>query len=69
MSRPKAASASTRTIKKAGGALFQVKVTATTKIERNGREVPLAALMVGDRVQARFNPQTIVASKVEAKSP
>jgi len=47
----------------------KVLVTAATRIERNDRLVLVAALKVGDRGEARYNPATGVASRVETVGP
>jgi hypothetical protein len=57
------------TIRTQAGVNVTVLVTAATKVERNGVRVPLSALRLGDYGQARFNPATLVASKVEAVGP
>lgn len=49
------------------GTVVQVKVASATKIERNGRRVPLSGLRIGDRGQARFDADTSVATKVESR--
>ncbi len=51
------------------GTVVQVKVTSATKIERNGRRVPLSGLRIGDRGQARFDAATSIATKVESVGP
>jgi len=38
----------------------------STKIERNGFHATLSSFQIGDRGQARFNPGTLLAYKVEA---
>jgi aspartate 1-decarboxylase len=43
-----------------------LKVDSTTIIKRNGAAASLAALQVGDRVQAKYNPVTLLAAKIEA---
>lgn len=46
-----------------------VPVGAATKIERNGVRVPLSAIRVGDRGQARILAGAAVASRVESVGP
>lgn len=53
-------------IKKQGGTLVSVGVTAATKVELNGVRVPVTSLPIGSRAQALFDPATMIASKVEA---
>jgi hypothetical protein len=55
-------------IRVANGATVVVVVTNATKLERNGRPVPLAAFMVGDRAQA-IATTAGVALKLEAVGP
>jgi hypothetical protein len=52
-----------------GGAAVTVGANAQTKIERNGRRVPLTGILVGDRGQARFDPTTGIATKIESTGP
>lgn len=61
--------ASSVTITPRNGNAVTVQVTGSTKIERNGRHVPFTALKVGDRAEARFDPATGVATKVESVGP
>jgi len=44
-----------------------VNVDATTVIKRNDLVVTLADLVVGDRVEAKYDPTTLLASKIEAE--
>ncbi len=53
---------------KRGGPDVVVNVNASTKIKRNDRSAALADLLVGDKVEAKYNPSTMIASKIEAKS-
>jgi uncharacterized lipoprotein YehR (DUF1307 family) len=46
-----------------------VRTNSSTKIERNGIRVPLAAFRVGDRGQARLVTNSMLATKVEATTP
>ncbi len=48
------------------GTAFTVFANAATKIERNGFHATLNQFKVGDRGQARFDPATMIASKMEA---
>ncbi len=59
----------TASITRLNGTTVTISVNAATKIERNGRRVPLSALKVGDRAQARFNPTTMIATKLESVGP
>lgn len=51
-----------------GGADVTVTVDASTRITRNRRVAGLADLVVGDSAEVKYNPTTLVASKIEAKS-
>ena len=51
-----------------GGADVVLTVDASTFIKRNGKSVTLADLMVGDKVEVKHNPITMLASKIEVKS-
>jgi hypothetical protein len=53
-------------ISSATGNAVVVFVVTSTKIERNTLHASLGSLKVGDRGQARVNPATMVASKLEA---
>lgn len=53
---------------KQGGAAVTLSVDATTWIKRDGMPATLADLQVGDRVKAKYNPFTMLASKIDAKS-
>lgn len=61
--------AMTATIARRNGTAVTVSVTASTKIERNNRHVKLSELKIGDHAQARFDPATMVASKLESVGP
>ncbi len=53
---------------KQGGAAITLSVDATTWIKRDGLPATLADPQVGDRVKAKYNPYTMLASKIDAKS-
>lgn len=59
----------TATITRRNSTAVTVFITPATKIERNDEHVPLSALKVGDHAQARFNPATMAASKLESVGP
>jgi hypothetical protein len=59
----------TATITRRNGTTVTVSVTLATKIERNGEHVPFSALKIGDHAQARFNPATMTATKLESVGP
>src|SRR5262245_13506777 len=61
--------ASTVTIRRQDGLGVMVRATAATKIERNGRRVPLSAIRLNDRGQALCDPATKIATKIEAVGP
>ncbi len=50
------------------GAAVTLNVTAATKIERNDKKAVLADLVVGDHVEAKFDPATKNALKLETES-
>lgn len=54
------------TITTARGIRVTTIAVAGTKIERNGFHSTLNQFRIGDRGQARFNPSTMIASKMEA---
>lgn len=54
------------TIVNARGTAINVFGNSATKIERNGFHVTLSQFKIGDRGQARFNPTTMIATKMEA---
>ncbi len=58
--------AMTATITRHNGTMVTVSVTASTRIERNERRVQLSALKIGDHAEARYNPATMVATKLES---
>jgi uncharacterized protein DUF5666 len=62
-----AVDATSVTIEKRDGTSVTLTANATTKIERNDKKATLADLQVGDKVEARFNSTTMVASKIEAE--
>jgi hypothetical protein len=51
-----------------GGVDVTLNVDASTLIKRNGKPAALADLLVGDKVEAKYNPVTMFASKIEVKS-
>ncbi len=63
------AKAMTATITRRNGTAVTVFITPATKIERNNIHVPLSALKIGDHAQARFNPATMAATKLESVGP
>jgi cold shock CspA family protein/phage terminase large subunit-like protein len=61
-------SASTVTITpKKGGSDVTLTVDANTLIKRNSRTATLADLQVGDKVEAKYDPATMLAFKIKAK--
>ncbi|HZQ11082.1 MAG TPA: DUF5666 domain-containing protein [Anaerolineae bacterium] len=58
--------ASSVTIQPKNGAAVTVFADASTKIERNDQHATLADIQVGDHAEAKFDPQTFLASKIEA---
>ena len=52
---------------KEGGADVVLKVEPTTVIRRNGKTATLADLQLGDRVEARYNPVTMLAFNISAR--
>jgi phage terminase large subunit-like protein len=50
-----------------GGASIVLSVDSSTRIRRNGVSVTLAALQVGDKVEARYNSTTMLASSINAR--
>jgi len=54
------------TIRTQAGEFVPAMTNSSTKIERNGFHVRLSSFQIGDRGQARFNPGTLLAYKVEA---
>jgi hypothetical protein len=48
------------------GTAVTTVATAGTKIERNGFHASLNQFRIGDRGQSRFDPATMIASKMEA---
>ena len=53
---------------KKGGADVTVNVDSSTRIKRNGKPALLADLLVGDRVKAKFDKTTMLASRIEDKT-
>ena len=62
-----AASATGVVIRKQGGTTVSLAINSATKIEKNGVRVAITALVIGNPVQALFDPATNVATKVEQK--
>ena len=54
------------TIRTQAGEFIPAMTNSSTKIERNGFHATLSSFQIGDRGQARFNPGTLLAYKVEA---
>jgi hypothetical protein len=52
---------------KKGGADVVLNVDASTRIKRDGKSATLADLQPGDMVEAKYDPATMLASKIEAK--
>ncbi len=52
---------------KRGGAPVSVSATSATVIKLNGRSATLADLRTGDKAEAKYDPVTLVAVKIEAK--
>ncbi len=50
-----------------GGADVVLMIDSSTRFERGSLHIALADLVVGDKVEAKFNPTTMLASKVETK--
>ena len=48
------------------GTSVTVVGNSATKIERNGFHATLSQFQIGDRGQARFDPATMIATKMEA---
>ncbi len=61
--------ASSVQIRVQGGSIVTVKVLGSTKIERNGVQVRLGALKLGDRAQARIQASTNTTTKLESVGP
>ena len=62
--------ASTLTITpRAGGTDVVLNVDAGTSIRRDGAPVLLSGLLVGDKVEAKYDKTTMIAGRIEAKSP
>jgi len=59
---------STVTVKpKHGGADVVLQVDSTTLIKRNGKPATLAELQLGDKVEAKYNIITLLATKISAR--
>lgn len=54
------------TIATSGNQSLTLTVASDAKIERNDVHVTLASLQVGDQAEARYSPDTLVASKLES---
>jgi hypothetical protein len=52
---------------KKGGAAITLSVDASTVIERDHMPITLADLRVGDKVEAKYDPATMVATKIEVE--
>jgi hypothetical protein len=52
-----------------GGADVTLNVDASTLIKKNKITISLADLKAGDRVEAKYNSSTLLASKIEVKLP
>ena len=50
-----------------GGADVVLMIDSSTRFERGVLHITLADLVVGDKVEAKFNPTTMLASKIETK--
>ena len=50
-----------------GGAALVLVIDANTKLERSDSAAVLADFVVGDKVEAQYDPITLLASKVEGK--
>lgn len=61
--------AQTVTIQGKKGQIVTLQVNEATKIELNEVHASLADLTVGDRAEARFDPATFIASKIETEGP
>lgn len=59
--------AQTITIQGKKGQVVTLQVNGATKIEVDEVHAFLADLNVGDRVEARFDPGTLIASKIESE--
>ncbi len=62
------ATAGSLTFQTESGASVTVTVTADTKLERNNAPAQLTDFAVGDRVEVKYDPNTFVASKIEANN-
>lgn len=50
-----------------GGADVVLMIDSSTRFERGVLHITFADLVVGDKVEAKFNPTTMLASKIETK--
>ena len=50
------------------GSTVTVTITADTVLERNGAPATVTDFVVGDPIEARYNPDTLVATKVESSN-
>jgi hypothetical protein len=64
-----AKTATTVTITRLSGSSVTVSVNGSTNIERNDIHTTLAGLRIGDRAEARYDPTTLLATKVESVGP
>ena len=56
--------ANTITIDSPKSGVVTISATSDTKIEYNGEEATLADFLVGDHAGAKYNPETLVASRI-----
>lgn len=61
--------AQTVTIQGKKAQIVTLQANVTTKIERNEVHASLTDLIVGDRTEARFDPGTLIATKIESEGP
>lgn len=61
--------ASTVTIADRSGGSVTLNVTTGTEIRKDSKHTTLAALTVGDKVDARYDTSTLIAKRIDAKSP
>jgi len=60
--------AGTLTFQRRDGTSITISVTATTVLARNGATATLSSFVVGDTVEVKYNPTTLVATKVESEN-
>lgn len=60
---------STVTIQPTSGSPVTLTVTNATKIKRDHKKAALTSLVVGDSAKAKYNAQTLQASKIHASAP